>query len=309
MSVRTIASMSVLLVSAGLLSDLPAQALDTGLCNRVYKQVASASSNQSSKSQNINGGGSYGPFSVSGGSQYSRSNAASQSDLNRYYESNCDSYIQAVYGVKLAEIQARERMNANNNQANLQITRNTNGANVQMNREDNQTRRNESKDNLIGTGISSVAQVLAASINRPRNPEPPPAQQVSSNPAPTQPMPTVEPPIQPTLPNPYTQTPAQIAYAPPTSAVPSAQASAQVAYAPPAPTLPFLMFSSNPGIPVSPVIIAKVNAALASQGLTSAACNINPIVVLNIANGQYTACAYPSAAYPAGNYRLTIPGF
>ncbi|QZZ18754.1 hypothetical protein J5X98_14925 [Leptothermofonsia sichuanensis E412] len=56
------------------------------------------------------------------------------------------------------------------------------------------------------------------------------------------------------------------------------------------------------------MIVAKVNAALSSQGLLPAVCMASPIIVLSVANGQYTACAQPSAAFPPGNYRLNIPG-
>lgn len=292
MSARTIASMSVLLVAAGLLPSLPAKAempLNANLCNQVYQQTASASASQSSKSQNISGGGSYGLFSVSGGSQYNRSNAASQSDLQSYYEMNCDSYIQAVYGVKLADIQARERMNANNNQTSLQVTQNTNGSIVQMNREDNQTRRNESKNNLIGTGLGGLFQLGVAFVNRPRNPAPPVVQTVVNAPTNYQPAPATS--VPPQAPFPTEVAPSQVAYAPQTAA------------------FPVVLLTSNPNAPVSPIVTAKVNAALASQGLTPTTCNVSPIVVLNIANGQYTACAHPNAAYSAGNYRLNIPGF
>jgi len=168
----------------------------------------------------------------------------------------------------------------------LQIVQNTNGANVQMNQEDNKSRRLESKHSLIGNGLGALAQIVVASINRPRNPEPEPVQQVASNPAPVS---AVEPSMQPVAP----------AYAP---------APSQIAYAPSLPATSFVMFSSNPAIPVSPVIVAKVNAALSSQGLLPAACVASPIVVLNVANGQYIACAQPSATFPPGNYRLNIPG-
>ena len=334
MFTRTIASLSILAVSVGLFPGSPAKAeapLNPGLCNRVYQEVASASANQSSKSQNISGGGSYTVFSVNGSSQYSRSSAASQSDLNRYHEMNCDRYIQAVYGVKLADIQARERMNANNNQTRLDVTRNTNQSNVQMNtsnnrtqvqmntsnnrtqvqmnREDNVTKRYASKNDLFGSGIGAFAQLGAALINRPRNPEPAPTQAIASNPAPTQPVSNIEQTVQPSYPAPYAQAPTQVAYMPQPFPNPYAQAPTQVAYAPPTPSAPTVLFSSNPGIPVSPVIIAKVNAALSSQGLFPTVCTASPIVVLSLANGQYTACAQPSAAFPPGNYRLNIPGF
>lgn len=292
MSARTIASVSILLVSVGLFPGSPAKAeipLDSGLCDRVYQEAASASSDQSSKNINTGGGGSYGLGSVQYNHQYNRSSAASQSDQNRYYEMNCDRYIQAVYGVKLADIQARERMNANNNQTKLGITQNTNGSNVQMNREDNQTRRNDSKNNLIATGLGAFAQLGVAFINRPRNPAPPVVQTVVNAPTNYQPAPAASVPPQAPFPN---------------EAAPS-----QVAYAPQTATFPVVLLTSNPNAPVSPIVTAKVNAALASQGLTPTACNVSPIVVLNIANGQYTACAHPNAAYSAGNYRLNIPGF
>ena len=303
MSTRTIAAVSMLLVSVGLLPTLPAkaEALNPGLCNRVYRQVASASVNQSSKRQNISGGVSYGLASGNFGTQYSRSEGASRSDLNHYYEMNCDNYIKAHYGVKLAEIQSRERMNANNNQTSLGIVQSKNRTNVQItainsrtqvqtNREDNQTRRSESKDALIGSGINSAAQVLAAALSRPRSPDPAPPQSIASNAAPTLPAPTVDQAAQPATP----------ASSPP-PVVP-------VAYAPQMLTAPTVMLNSSPTLPVSPVVIAKVNAALASQGLVATACNVSPIVVLNI-GGQYTACAQPSAAYPPGNYRLNLSGF
>lgn len=195
--------MSMLLVAAGLLSSLPARAQDTAFCNHVYQQVASASSSQSSKRQNLNGGVGYGPISLNGGSQYHRSNAASQSDINTYYAMNCDNYIREVYGVKLADILARERMNANNNSTRLQIVQNTNGANVQMNQEDNKSRRLESKHGLIGNGLGALAQIVVAAVSRPRNPEPAPVQQVVNNPAPAQPMPAFDPTMQPVAPYPY----------------------------------------------------------------------------------------------------------
>jgi len=287
MSTQTIVSMSVLLVSASLLTSLPAQASDTNFCNRVYQQVASAASSQSSKRQNFSGGFGYGPISIGGGSQYHRSSAASQADINTYYAMNCDNYIRAVYGVKLADILARERMNAHNNRTNLQIVQNTNGANVQMNQEDNKSRRLESKHSLIGNGLGALAQIVVASINRPRNPEPASVQPVASHSAPGT---AIEPSMQPVAPSPYAPAPSQIAYAPLL------------------PATSFVMFSSNPAIPVSPVIVAKVNAALSSQGLLPAACVANPIVVLNVADGQYIACAQPSSKFPPGNYRLNIPG-
>jgi|GEM_PF-1334946 len=304
MSTRTFASISILLVSAGLLPALPAKAemqLDSGLCNQVYQQEANASASQSLKSQNISGGVSYAGASANVSSQYKRSNAASESDLQSYYEMNCDSYIQAAHGEKLADIQsrerqklaeieARERENANNNQTELQVVQDINGATVQTNQEDNVTRRINSKNNLIGTGLGVFSEIAVALINRPRNSAPVVQTVVSTQntyqPASATPIP------------PHTQ--------PPAESVPSPQ----VAYAPQmASTFPAVMLTNNPNEPVSPVVIAKVNAALASQGLASAACNVNSIVVLNIANGQYTACAYPSATYSPGNYRLNIPGF
>jgi len=281
------------LVSAGLLPALPAKAemqLDSGLCNQVYQQEANASASQSLKSQNISGGVSYAGASANVSSQYKRSNAASESDLQSYYEMNCDSYIQAAHGEKLADIQSRERQNANNNQTELQVVQDINGATVQTNQEDNVTRRINSKNNLIGTGLGVFSEIAVALINRPRNSAPVVQTVVSTQntyqPASATPIP------------PHTQ--------PPAESVPSPQ----VAYAPQmASTFPAVMLTNNPNEPVSPVVIAKVNAALASQGLASAACNVNSIVVLNIANGQYTACAYPSATYSPGNYRLNIPGF
>ena len=303
MSTRTIAAASMFLVSTSLFSSLPAkaEALNPDLCKRVYRQVASASANQDSKEQNISGGGSYGPFSVNLDTRYRRSSAVSQSDFNQYYRSNCDSYIQAHYGVKLEQIRSNERMNANNNQTRLltvqsknrtsvQITDINSRTQVQTNREDNRTRRSESKDALIGSGINSAAQVLAAVLSRPRNPEPATPQPIASNAAPTLPTPSVDQAVQPAVP------------------VSAPQPVTQVAYAPQVSSAPTVMLNSSPTSPVSPVVIAKVNAALASQGLVATACNVSPIVVLNI-GGQYTACAQPSAAYPPGNYRLNLSGF
>jgi hypothetical protein len=322
MSTRLIASTSILLVSFGLLPVKPVQAIppmDASFCNQVYQKLAYASSTQDSKSVSVNGGVSVKIVSVNGGYKYVRTTAVSQSDLNEYQSKNCDNYIRAHYGAVLAEIQSKERINTNNNLTKVQTTqittsgsvvmnRNDNRAKVQMNQEDNLTKRTESKNNLFGTGLNAMAQFGIALVSRPRNPEPAPA--IANAPAPTQPAPTIEQPVQPTPPNPYAQPPAQVAYAPqPMAPNPYAQVPVQAAYAPPAPSMPFVMFSSNPSIPVSPVITAKVSAALSSQGLLPTMCTASPIVVLNIANGQYTACAQPSAAFPPGNYRLNIPGF
>lgn len=67
-----------------------------------------------------------------------------------------------------------------------------------------------------------------------------------------------------------------------------------------------VMVTYNPSQPVPPPAYARINAALASQGLQPAACGAG-VVVFNV-NNTYTACAYPTANFPAGNYRLDIPG-
>jgi hypothetical protein len=77
---------------------------------------------------------------------------------------------------------------------------------------------------------------------------------------------------------------------------------------PPPPWFPtqLVMVTHNPSQPVPPPASARISAALASQGLQPAACGAG-IVVFNV-NNTYTACAYPTANFPAGNYRLDIPG-
>lgn len=67
-----------------------------------------------------------------------------------------------------------------------------------------------------------------------------------------------------------------------------------------------VMVTYNPSQPVPPPAYARINAALASQGLQPAVCGAG-VVVFNV-NNTYTACAYPTANFPAGNYRLDIPG-
>ncbi|HEY9295327.1 MAG TPA: hypothetical protein VIQ31_02935, partial [Phormidium sp.] len=67
-----------------------------------------------------------------------------------------------------------------------------------------------------------------------------------------------------------------------------------------------VMVTYNPNQPVPPPASARISAALASQGLQPAACGAG-VVVFNV-NNTYTACAYPTANFPAGNYRLDIPG-
>lgn len=81
---------------------------------------------------------------------------------------------------------------------------------------------------------------------------------------------------------------------------------------PPLPTttatvLPAAFETLNPYQPLPPNVIASLNAALASQGLASVSCSASSIVKFNV-NGRYTACAYPSAAFGAGNYSMTLPG-
>jgi hypothetical protein len=71
--------------------------------------------------------------------------------------------------------------------------------------------------------------------------------------------------------------------------------------------LPTMMVNFNPNQAVSPTVIARINAAFASQGLAPASCSNNPIAVFTV-NGQYTACAYPTSAFPPGNYRLDLQG-
>ncbi len=85
---------------------------------------------------------------------------------------------------------------------------------------------------------------------------------------------------------------------------PGGNLAAQTGYPPPTNMNPSVLLTSNPSQPVSPVISAQINAALAARGLTLASCSANPGVV--IMAGSYMACAYPTDLYPPGRYSLTF---
>lgn len=88
-----------------------------------------------------------------------------------------------------------------------------------------------------------------------------------------------------------------------------AMGGAGAVYPYPMPIAPFptVISSLNPGVPVSPEVVAKINAAFSTQGLQPAACSATPVAVFSV-GGYYTACAFPTANFPGGNYRLNIPG-
>ncbi len=88
------------------------------------------------------------------------------------------------------------------------------------------------------------------------------------------------------------------------SSTPGGNLTAPTGYPPPTNMNPSVLLTSNPSQPVSPVISAKINAALAARGLTLASCSANPGVV--IMAGSYMACAYPTDLYPPGRYSLTF---
>jgi len=85
---------------------------------------------------------------------------------------------------------------------------------------------------------------------------------------------------------------------------PGGNLSAPTGYPPPTNMNPSVLLTSNPSQPVSPVISAQINAALAAKGLTLASCSANPGVVVMM--GSYMACAYPTDIYPPGRYSLTL---
>jgi hypothetical protein len=81
-------------------------------------------------------------------------------------------------------------------------------------------------------------------------------------------------------------------------------------YAPgpaPAAALPSMFDNLNPNQPLPPNVAAGINVAMSGQGLSPAACNTNPVVMITI-NSRYTACAYPTATYAAGRYQMTLQG-
>lgn len=65
-----------------------------------------------------------------------------------------------------------------------------------------------------------------------------------------------------------------------------------------------ILVSNNPSLPVDAITSAQISASLMARGLTPAACNANPGVVVFV--GGYMACAYPTPAYPAGRYSLVM---
>ena len=106
-------------------------------------------------------------------------------------------------------------------------------------------------------------------------------------------------------PQPVYGSPTQPVYAPPPQPVYSPAPVYPPVQQPVYPSQP-IMVTYNPSQPVPPPAYARINAALASQGLQPATCGAG-VVVFNV-NNTYTACAYPTANFPAGNYRLDIPG-
>lgn len=67
---------------------------------------------------------------------------------------------------------------------------------------------------------------------------------------------------------------------------------------------PAILLSSNPSLPVDPVVSAQISASLMARGLSPMTCSANPGVVVFV--GGYMACAYPTPAYPAGRYTMVL---
>lgn len=163
---------------------------------------------------------------------------------------------------------------------------------------------------------------------------------VRTNPTPSAPIPTrtqtaTPPPVQTAVtgqsqpgtvrlsapPTVQSTTPVTANTSPPLQAAPVAIAPPRIVTAPPAsvttisrPTivsfsssLPEYIVPTNPNQNLSAPNIPKINELLQRENLTPLACSANPKV--EIIGVQYTVCAAPSAARPAGRYEVRTGGF
>lgn len=75
---------------------------------------------------------------------------------------------------------------------------------------------------------------------------------------------------------------------------------------PPPKLLPPMFENRAPAQPLKPRVLDRVNNIFSEKGFAPASCSSAPVVMITI-NDRYTACAYPTAAYPEGQYKMNLP--